>query len=120
VITKPYSIVVSSSSSSSRSPMPVSELNLKVNISVGNEYLQDNGHTQLMFIFWGVIIPIIGVIGFIGNILTLIVLFNREMTSTTVYFLRTLVVTDTGIIVGFDAHAHASKKIVAYSNSKRE
>ncbi|KAH3863630.1 hypothetical protein DPMN_026618 [Dreissena polymorpha] len=80
--------------------MPVSELNLKVNISVGNEYLQDNGHTQLMFIFWGVIIPIIGVIGFIGNILTLIVLFNREMTSTTVYFLRTLVVTDTGIIVG--------------------
>lgn len=50
--------------------------------------------------FWGIIIPIIGVIGFLGNILTLIVLFRREMKSTTVYFLRTLVVTDSGIIIG--------------------
>ncbi|KAH3863616.1 hypothetical protein DPMN_026604 [Dreissena polymorpha] len=80
--------------------MPVSELNLKVNISVGNEYLQDNGQTQLMFVFWGIIIPIIGVIGFIGNLLTIIVLFRIEMKSTTMYFLRVLVVTDTGIIIG--------------------
>lgn len=78
------------------------ELNLKVNLSYGDDYIQDDGVNtrRLMFIFWGIIVPIIGVIGFIGNILTIIVLFRREMKSTTVYFLRTLVVTDTGIIVG--------------------
>lgn len=75
---------------------------LKVNLSYGDEYIQDSNMRalQLMFIFWGIIIPIISVIGFIGNILTIIVLFRREMKSTTVYFLRTLVVTDTGIIIG--------------------
>ena len=78
------------------------ELNLKVNLSYGDEYLQDKDAmaNQLMFIFWGIVIPIIGVVGFIGNILTIIVLFRREMKSTTIYFLRTLVVTDTAIIVG--------------------
>ncbi|KAH3863609.1 FMRFamide receptor-like [Dreissena polymorpha] len=80
--------------------MPVAELNLAVNISVGDGYLQDKGQKQLMFIFWGIIMPIIGVIGFIGNILNIIVLFRMEMKSTTIYFLRTLVVTDTGIIIG--------------------
>lgn len=82
--------------------MPVSELNLKVNLTYGDEFIQDHDARarQLMFIFWGIIMPIISVIGFIGNILTIIVLFRREMKSTTVYFLRTLVVTDTGIIVG--------------------
>ncbi|XP_052768148.1 FMRFamide receptor-like [Mya arenaria] len=82
--------------------MPASEINLKVNMSYGDEYIQDDDAktARLMFIFWGVIVPIIGVIGFIGNILTIVVLFRREMKSTTVYFLRTLVVTDTGIIVG--------------------
>lgn len=82
--------------------MPVSELNLKVNLTYGDDYIQDHDSKarQLMFIFWGIIMPIISVIGFFGNILTIIVLFRREMKSTTVYFLRTLVVTDTGIIVG--------------------
>ena len=81
--------------------MPIHELNLKVNLTYGNDYLQDNGSVnQLMFVFWGIIIPILGIVGFIGNILTIIVLFRREMKSTTIYFLRTLVVTDTGIIVG--------------------
>ncbi|KAL4239325.1 obsolete signal transducer [Mactra antiquata] len=75
---------------------------LKVNLSYGNEFIQDseNPALELMFIFWGIIIPIISIIGFIGNILTIVVLFRREMKSTTVYFLRTLVVTDTGIIIG--------------------
>jgi len=78
------------------------ETNFKVNLSVGDEYLQDDNDTTatLMFVFWGILIPIIGVIGFIGNILTIIVLFRKEMKSTTVYFLRTLVITDTGIIIG--------------------
>jgi hypothetical protein len=53
-----------------------------------------------MFYFWGIIMPIISGAGLVGNILTMIVLFRKEMQSTTVYFLRTLVVTDTGIIIG--------------------
>ncbi|KAK3583575.1 hypothetical protein CHS0354_039391 [Potamilus streckersoni] len=79
------------------------EVNFKVNLSYGNnEYLQDDGTKarQLMFIFWGIMIPIISGIGIIGNILTIIVLWRREMQSTTIYFLRTLVITDTGIIIG--------------------
>ncbi|XP_060579719.1 FMRFamide receptor-like [Ruditapes philippinarum] len=82
--------------------MPVNELNLKVNLTYGDENIQDDGSNvlQLMFIFWGVIMLVIGIIGIFGNILTGIILFRREMKSTTVYFLRTLVITDTGIIVG--------------------
>ena len=81
--------------------MPANELNLKINLTYGDDYIQDmdSKSRQIMFIFWGIIIPIISVIGFFGNLLTIIVLFRREMKSTTVYFLRTLVVTDTGIIV---------------------
>ncbi|KAH3779208.1 hypothetical protein DPMN_180690 [Dreissena polymorpha] len=78
--------------------MPVSELNLQVNISVGGVPFKQDKH--LMFIFWGIILPVIGSFGLIGNMLNIIVLFRREMKSTTVYFLRTLVLTDTGIIVG--------------------
>ncbi|KAH3814790.1 hypothetical protein DPMN_143302 [Dreissena polymorpha] len=78
--------------------MPVSELNLQVNLSVGGvPFKQDK---QLMFIFWGIILPVIGSFGLIGNILNMIVLFRMEMKPMTVYFLRTLVLTDTGIIVG--------------------
>ena len=83
--------------------MHVEELNLKVNLTYGEDHIHDEGMDnmlQLMFIFWGVIIPVIGIIGLVGNILTGIVLFRREMRSTTVYFLRTLVITDTGIIIG--------------------
>ncbi|XP_045214263.1 FMRFamide receptor-like [Mercenaria mercenaria] len=82
--------------------MKVKELNFKVNLTYGDDNIQDDGFEsllQLMFIFWGVIIPIIGIIGIVGNILTGIVLFRREMRSTTVFFLRTLLITDTGIIV---------------------
>lgn len=50
--------------------------------------------------WWGVIIPIISVVGFSGNCLTMIVLFRREIQLTTIFFLRTLVVTDTAIILG--------------------
>ncbi|XP_053393259.1 FMRFamide receptor-like [Mercenaria mercenaria] len=83
--------------------MHVKELNLKVNLTYGDDNIQDDegdSLLQLMFIFWGVIMPVIGIIGIVGNILTGIVLFRREMRSTTVYFLRTLIITDTGIIAG--------------------
>ncbi|KAH3814701.1 hypothetical protein DPMN_143209 [Dreissena polymorpha] len=78
--------------------MPVSELNLQVNLSVGDVAFKQG--KQLMFIFWGIILPVIGSFGLIGNILNIIVLFRTEIKSTTVYFLRTLVLTDVGIIVG--------------------
>lgn len=55
---------------------------------------------QLIFMWWGVIIPIISVVGYSGNCLTMIVLFRREIQLTTIFFLRTLVVTDTAIILG--------------------
>ena len=51
------------------------------------------------FIFWGIILPIIVLFGLIGNILTIIVLWRKEMHSTTVFYLRALVVTDTAILV---------------------
>ena len=82
---------------------PVIELNFKVNISYNDEFIQDSQQQdtkQLMFIFWGILIPIIALVGIIGNTLTILVLWRREMKSTTIYFLRTLVITDMGIIVG--------------------
>ena len=81
----------------------VAELNLKVNISYGDEFIQDKQQLdteRLMFVFWGIFIPIIALIGIVGNTLTILVLWRREMKSTTIYFLRTLVVTDMGIIFG--------------------
>lgn len=82
--------------------MRTDEINLKVNLSYNNAFIEDSDakSSPLVFVFWGVIIPIISVVGFFGNILTIIVLFRREMQSTTIYFLRTLVVTDTAIILG--------------------
>ena len=82
--------------------MYLQEVNFKINLSYNDKFIQDNdAHArQLMFAFWGIIIPIISVVGFFGNLLTIIVLFRREMQSTTIYFLRTLVVTDTAIIIG--------------------
>lgn len=81
---------------------PVRELNLKVNLSYGDEFLDDQKAQVrvLMFYFWGIVMPIICAAGLVGNILTIIVLFRKEMKSTTVYFLQTLAITDTGIIIG--------------------
>lgn len=81
----------------------VFELNFKVNISYNDEFIQDQQEQdtkELMFVFWGILIPIIALVGIVGNTLTILVLWRREMKSTTIYFLRTLVVTDMGIIFG--------------------
>ena len=83
--------------------IPVIELNFAVNLSYNDEFIQDSQEQdtkQLMFIFWGILIPIIALVGIIGNSLTIMVLWRREMKSTTIYFLRTLVITDMGIIIG--------------------
>ena len=81
----------------------VFELNFKVNLTYNDEFIQDSQEQdtkQLMFIFWGILVPIIALVGIIGNTLTILVLWRREMKSTTIYFLRTLVITDMGIIFG--------------------
>ncbi|GAB1597439.1 FMRFamide receptor-like [Argonauta hians] len=51
------------------------------------------------FFFWGIIVPVIVLFGLIGNILTIIVLWRKEMHSTTIYYLRALVLTDTAILI---------------------
>lgn len=82
--------------------MKVYEINFKVNLSYGDEdFLQDgmSEATLLQFVSWGIVLPIITVFGIIGNILTMIVLWRKEMQSTTILFLRALVVTDTAIII---------------------
>ncbi|KAJ8318186.1 hypothetical protein KUTeg_003277 [Tegillarca granosa] len=86
--------------------MGVHEVNFAINMTYGGEFLQDNGNGtelweafQLQYIFQGILLPIISLFGVIGNILTMVVLWRREMQSTTILFLRALVITDTGIII---------------------
>ena len=65
---------------------------------MGNDSaMLDAFHVQ--YVVNGIILPILGVFGVFGNILTMIVLWRREMHSTTILFLRALVLTDTGIII---------------------
>lgn len=84
------------------------EINFALNLSYGDAtFLQDNAgnNTALQNAFYmqyvvnGIVLPILSVFGVIGNILTMVVLWRREMHSTTILFLRALVLTDTGIIV---------------------
>ncbi|CAL1529874.1 unnamed protein product, partial [Lymnaea stagnalis] len=81
----------------------VNEINLKVNVTYGDAMLNDEASPETavtLFVFWGIILPLIATVGLIGNILTIIVLWRKEMSSTTILYLRGLVVTDTGILVG--------------------
>lgn len=84
--------------------MPVHhEINFKVNVSYGSSSISDQNSEEtklVMFILWGVILPPIAVAGLVGNILTIIVLWRREMHSTTILYMRGLVITDTGILIG--------------------
>lgn len=79
------------------------ELNLKINLSYGGEYMQDGivGRDTylLQFVCWGIVLPIVSLLGLVGNALTIVVLWRREMQSTTILYLRGLVVTDTGILL---------------------
>ena len=81
--------------------MSIQEGSTAVNLTDDNNLFTDKetfAIAHMLFVCWGICIPIIGLFGFIGNILTLLILFRKEMTSTSVYFLRTLVITDTCII----------------------
>jgi hypothetical protein len=81
----------------------MSEINLKINLSYGDEYMSANITRDAMlwqFICWGIFLPIVSLIGLVGNALTIVVLWRKEMQSTTILYMRGLVLTDTGKCVG--------------------
>ncbi|XP_046568348.1 FMRFamide receptor-like isoform X1 [Haliotis rubra] len=84
--------------------MSLGEINLRINLSYGGgSYIQDEGGSQepflWQFIFWGILLPLVALSGIVGNILTMVVLWRREMQSPTIFYLRALVVSDTGILL---------------------
>ncbi|RUS82572.1 hypothetical protein EGW08_009646, partial [Elysia chlorotica] len=79
----------------------MNELNLKVNISYGDSSLSEESANNLsLFVLWGVLLPLVAAAGLLGNVLTMLVLWRREMNSTTILYMRGLVITDTGILLG--------------------
>ncbi|GFR60331.1 FMRFamide receptor [Elysia marginata] len=77
------------------------EINLMVNFSYGGTDLSDENATNLtLFVLWGVLLPLVAAAGLAGNVLTMVVLWRKEMNSTTVLYMRGLVITDTGILLG--------------------
>ncbi|GFR60337.1 FMRFamide receptor [Elysia marginata] len=54
----------------------------------------------IIFVLWGVVLPLVAAAGLVGNALTMLVLWRREMNSTTILYMRALVITDTGILLG--------------------
>ncbi|CAG5123016.1 unnamed protein product [Candidula unifasciata] len=81
----------------------INEINFKVNVTYGDTSLSDENSPEIrlfMFITWGIILPLVAVAGLVGNILTILVLWRREMHSTTILYLRGMVISDTGILIG--------------------
>ncbi|XP_060073285.1 FMRFamide receptor-like [Ylistrum balloti] len=87
-----------------------SQLNLDVSTSpnftqIGNgntTSLPDMPTTQITdfaFVIYVVLLPAVAVLGMVGNVLTMVVLWSKRMQSTTTLFLRGLVLTDVGVIV---------------------
>ncbi|OWF55002.1 FMRFamide receptor-like [Mizuhopecten yessoensis] len=85
-------------------------LNMDVNTSpnytqVGGENttsLPDMPTTQITdfaFVIYVVLLPTVALLGMVGNVLTMVVLWSKRMQSTTTLFLRGLVLTDVGVIV---------------------
>ncbi|GFO10380.1 peptide receptor gpcr [Plakobranchus ocellatus] len=77
----------------------MSEISQGVNGSYADPGLNET-NLLVVFILWGVLLPLVAVFGVVGNVLTILVLWRREMNSTTILYLRGLVITDTGILIG--------------------
>ncbi|XP_041362517.1 FMRFamide receptor-like [Gigantopelta aegis] len=82
----------------------MSEINFKINLTYGGDsFMQDEGNNKdaffIQFLLWSIFLPITVLAGLIGNILTIIVLWRREMQSPTIYYLRALVISDSGILI---------------------
>ncbi|GFO10379.1 hypothetical protein PoB_003688400 [Plakobranchus ocellatus] len=52
-----------------------------------------------LFVMWGIVLPLVAAAGLVGNVLTMLVLWQGELSSTTILYLRGLVITDTGILI---------------------
>lgn len=55
---------------------------------------------HLKFIVWGVMGCTLAIIGFLGNILSMVVLQQRQMRSSTSYYLLSLAIYDNGVLLG--------------------
>ncbi|XP_033759493.1 G-protein coupled receptor daf-37-like [Pecten maximus] len=77
---------------------------LNLNISVnGSNGTENNGAStshiaESKFVLYGIIFPVIVTFGYLGNILTAIVLWKKEMASTNNILLRALVLSDIAMI----------------------
>ncbi|CAG5128134.1 unnamed protein product, partial [Candidula unifasciata] len=58
----------------------------------------------LKFIIWGILGSILAILGFLGNTLSMVVLYRRQMRSSTSYYLISLAIYDNGILLGMVAY----------------
>ncbi|KAL8600627.1 hypothetical protein ACOMHN_030283 [Nucella lapillus] len=80
----------------------MAEIQLKINLSYGDDFMSATVTRDTLlwqFICWGIFLPILALVGLVGNALTIVVLWRKEMQSTTILYLRALVITDTGILL---------------------
>lgn len=82
----------------------MAEVNFMINLTYGEDAIPDDPAALesgflVQFVFWGIILPIMAFFGFLGNLLTMVVLWRKEMRSTTILYLRALVLTDTGVLI---------------------
>ncbi|KAK7111290.1 FMRFamide peptide receptor frpr-18-like [Littorina saxatilis] len=80
----------------------MAEINLKINLTYGDEFMSANVDREILlwqFVCWGIFLPIVALVGLVGNVITIVVLWRKEMQSTTILYMRGLVITDTGILL---------------------
>ncbi|XP_076458304.1 FMRFamide receptor-like [Babylonia areolata] len=80
----------------------MAEIQLKINLSYGDDFMSAAVTRDTLlwqFICWGIFLPVVALVGLVGNALTIVVLWRKEMQSTTILYLRALVITDTGILL---------------------
>ncbi|XP_069130381.1 FMRFamide receptor-like [Argopecten irradians] len=87
-----------------------SQLNLDLNTSPNYTQVGVDNTTSLpeqpaqqindfLFVIYVVLLPSVALLGMVGNVLTMVVLWSKRMQSTTTLFLRGLVLTDVGVII---------------------
>lgn len=85
-----------SSSSTTAPSLDNNLVNSSISIPLGN-----NVNIQfLKFVVWGVLGTALAVLGFLGNTLSMMVLYRRQMRSSTSYYLLSLAIYDNGILLG--------------------
>ena len=79
----------------------MAEINLKINLTYGDNFMGNVTRESMLwqFVCWGIFLPVVSLIGIVGNALTIVVLWRREMQSTTILYMRGLVLTDTGRLI---------------------